>query len=80
MFDKIENGSIFLGTFIGLSQIETILGIIILCFQILIILIKFGKKLYSKIKSKNYSDIEKDVEDTLNDLNDLKDKINGKSE
>ena len=72
MVEKIEDCSIVLGTAFGLSQIQTILGIIVLSFQVLLILIKFFKKIYKRIKEKNFEGIENDVEETIDNLNKLK--------
>lgn len=72
MIDKIENLSVVIGTAIGISQIQSILGIIILSFQILLIVMKFVKKIYKRIKCKDFEDIDKDLEETINDLTNLK--------
>ena len=32
-----------------------------MCFQILLIIIKFGKKIYNKIKEKRYTEIGEDI-------------------
>ena len=71
-----EDGCIILNTAIGLSQIESLLGIIILSFQIILILVKGIKLIINHIKNK---DIDKAIEETENlveKLNEKKDEIN----
>lgn len=68
MLDKLENLSIVLGSLIGLSNIEDILGIIILVFQIILILYKVIKKVIDKIKNKEYNELEEEVEKAIEDL------------
>ena len=71
-----EDGCIILNTAIGLSQIESLLGIIILRFQIILILVKGIKLIINHIKNK---DIDKAIEETENlveKLNEKKDEIN----
>lgn len=70
-----EDGCIILNTAIGLSQIESLLGIIILSFQIILILVKGIKLIINHIKNK---DIDKAIEETENlveKLNEKKDEI-----
>ena len=40
----------------------------ILCFQIVLILVKYGKKIYNKIKQKKYSEIVEDVKDAKGEI------------
>ena len=71
-----EDGCIILNTAIGLSQIEILLCIIILSFQIILILVKGIKLIINHIKNK---DIDKAIEETENlveKLNEKKDEIN----
>lgn len=80
MNDKLENGLIILNSFIGLNNIETILGVSLLTFQLLLLLIKIITKIYIKIKNKDYQgiieDVENDIKDIENKYEDIKDKIN----
>ena len=46
---------------VSFERIQSILGICILCFQIGLIIFKFGKKIYNKIKEKRYNEIEEDI-------------------
>ena len=45
----------------SIETIQSILGICILCFQIGLIIFKFGKKIYQKIKEKRYNEIGEDI-------------------
>lgn len=69
---KLNDCLIVLGTYIGISQIESILGIIILCFQIALIIYKASRKVYYLIKDKQYNQIEDTIKDTIESLEDLK--------
>lgn len=72
MADKLENITIALGTAIGLSQIQTILGIIVLGFQVLLIIYKVFNKIRKRIANKEYDKIEEDLEEAKNELEKLK--------
>ena len=74
----LEDVLIVGGVTISLSMIQTILGIIILSFQIILILIKAGKKIYDAIKNKKIDDVEDALNDAKDQLEDLKDKTDGK--
>ena len=70
----IEDVSIGLGVTIGIAQIETILGIIVLVFQIILIIYKCIMKIVEHVKSKNLKEIENDLQETIDDLEKLSDK------
>ena len=70
----MEDVSIVFGVTIGLSQIQTILGIIILVFQIILIIYKCGLKIYERIKNKDAKGIETDLKETIDELEKLSDK------
>lgn len=67
MINKIEDLSICIASIIGLAQIQTILGIIILCFQLVLILYKMCKKIIDKLKKKDYT-INEDIEQGIKEL------------
>lgn len=67
MEDKINNIMIVLGSIVGVSTIENIMGIILLSFQILLILIKFTRKIYNKLKKKDYN-ISEDLKQLEEDI------------
>lgn len=76
MLDKVENVTIVLASCIGLANIQEILGIIILVFQIILILYKSGKQIYDKIKSKKYDEIDDELEFTIKSLDELNKYLN----
>lgn len=73
--DRIENYLIGANTLIGLANIYDILGIIILSVQILLILVKAGRKIYQKILNKDFDEAVQEAEDTLDKLEEIKDNI-----
>lgn len=70
--DKVNDALIVLGAYIGLSQIETILGVIILSFQILLIIYKGVFKIIEKIKNKQYKEISTDIQEITEELDKLR--------
>ncbi len=74
LINKLEDISLVLGISLGLTQIETLLGIIILGFQLVLILFKCFRSLYNTIKSKKYTieDLENIIKGTTEDLEKLK--------
>ena len=71
----IEDVLIGCGITISLIDIQQILSIILLVFNVLWILVKFGMKLYDHIKAKNYTQIADDIKETKDELEQLNDKI-----
>lgn len=76
----IEDVLIATGITISLVDIQQILSIILLVFNVMWILVKFGLKIYEHIKNKNYTKIADDVKDAKDELEDLKDKIDSESD
>ena len=75
----LEDVSIVFGVTIGLSQIQTILGIIVLSFQVILIIFKCVMKIIDHVKNKDVTAIEHDLEETIESLENLSDKNkNGK--
>lgn len=70
--NKLENITICIGSVIGLSQIETVLGIVIMSFQLVLILYKFIHRLIENVKKKDFEGIETDLETTIEELEKLK--------
>lgn len=70
----LEDVLIIGGVTISVTMIQSILGIIILSFQIVLILIKGAKKIYDLIKNKKYDEVEDALEETKGELENLKDK------
>lgn len=74
MLDKLENVLIGLGTVISITQLDTILGIIIMGLQIILILYRLVMKVIDKVKRGKYDEIPKEIEDAKSDLEDLKER------
>lgn len=66
------------GVTISLSMIQTILGIVILSAQVVLIIIKGVLKIRSAIKNKNTKEIEDAINETKGELENLKEKTDGK--
>ena len=80
--NNIENIFIALGVSVGLNQIESILGIIILIFQFLLLTMKFftkikmrSEKLEDAIKNSNYEEVEDIIKDMQQDLKDYENEV-----
>lgn len=74
----IEDGLIVGGVAISLPMIQSILGIIILSFQVVLILYKGISRIVKAIKNKNPKELEDALNDTKGELENLKDKTDGK--
>ena len=66
----IENISIALGISLSLTQIQTIMGIVLLAFQIGLILTKVIIKLVQHIKAGKLDEAVKDIEDAQEEIKD----------
>lgn len=75
MYDKLEYGLNIVGITYGAINVQEVLGIIVLILSILSILWKAGVKIYTLIKNKKYNEIDETINDTINDLNDLKEGV-----
>ncbi len=74
----LEDATIVGGVAIGLSTIQTILGIIILSVQVILILYKGIRKIIDLVQKKKYDEIDDALEETKDQLEDLKEKTDGK--
>ena len=72
VLNRIEDVSILVASAFGLSQIETLLGIIILVFQLAIIIYKCVVKIIEHFKNKNYKEVVEELEKTKEELEKLK--------
>ena len=70
----VEDISIAVGVVLGVQQIETILGIVLLIFQIGLILFKVIRSLIEHIKKKDLDGIEQDLQDGIEQIEHLTDK------
>ena len=67
----IEDVLIVGGVALSLTNIYTIMGIILLSFQIVLILVKAGIKIYHHIKNGKVEDAVKDIEDAQKEIEDV---------
>ncbi len=68
MLDKIENCLVGIGLAMGIANIETILGVILVCIQIAIILGRTIITIIDKVKRKDYNGIEEDLRKTEEEM------------
>ena len=71
LLDYGENVLIAIGLTFGISQMESVIGIIVLVCQLLLILLKYVPLFYTKVKvliSKLKNGDVKGIEDVCNDL------------
>lgn len=68
----IDTTLIAIGTALGISQIESILGIIIISIQILWILFKLYYNVYKSIKNKKFERVKQEVDKAIDELENLK--------
>lgn len=68
MIDKLENGLIVLGSLLGLANIQEVMGIILLAFQILLIIFKCVIKVINKFKHNDLDGAIEDIEDLQKEL------------
>ena len=74
----IEDVLIATGIGISLVDMQQVLSIILLVFNVLWILWKFGYRVYLHIKNKNYSAIGDEIKDATDDLEKLTNKDSDK--
>ena len=70
----IEDVLITAGITVSLIDIQQILSILLLVFNVIWILVKAGVRIYEHIKEKNIKAIENDVKDAKDEIEELKDK------
>lgn len=75
MYNKLEYALNIVGITYGTINVQEILGITVLILSILSILWKAGVKIYTLIKNKKYNEIDETINETINDLNDLKEGV-----
>ena len=82
--NTIENVFIALGVSVGLQQVESILGIIILVIQFLILTMKFFTKIKMRyeeledaIDNGNFEEVQDVLEDVKEDIEDYRESVKG---
>lgn len=71
VFDGIESMFNIFGIAIGINEIESWLGVILLVINILAILIRSGIKVYDHIKNGKIDDAYKEIDKARDDINKL---------
>lgn len=71
-YNIIENATIALGVAFGITNIESILGIVVLVLQVALILWKVCYKVYLRIKYKQLDKIQDDIEKAIGELEQIK--------
>lgn len=69
--DRVENALIVLGSAIGLANIKEIFGIVLLCIQIVIVLVKYITKFVHMIKLRKINEAIAELERAQDELNKL---------
>ena len=76
IFDAIESGFNILGLAIGVSEIESWLGVTLLVINILAILIRSGIKVYDHLRHGKLDDAVGEIDKARDDINRLDGKEN----
>ena len=76
IFDAIESGFNVLGLAIGVSEIESWLGVTLLVINILAILIRSGIKVYDHLRHGKIDDAVGEIDKARDDINRLDGKEN----
>ena len=71
----IEDVLIGVGIAVSISDIQQVLSIILLVFNVCWILFKFGYKIYERIKNKQIKEIGDDIKETHDELETLSDSL-----
>lgn len=77
--DACDDIIISAGICVSLVDIQTIMSIVLLIFNILWLVAKLGFKLYKYIKNDGKLD-KNEIDDLLSDVDDIKDKVGDKDE
>lgn len=79
-YNIIEDVLIATGITISLVDIQQVLSIIILCFNVIWIVVKVVLKIVEHYKSKNYQAIADDIKDAKDELEDLNKQVGSKDD
>lgn len=80
VLDVCETGLNIVGVAIGVSDIESVLNVILLVVSILAILFRAGYAIYQHVKEKNYSKIAEELESARKQLEQLQAKEDNKND
>lgn len=67
----VDSVLITIGTLFGITEIESLMGVIVLCVQILWICIKCGIKVVEHIKNKDTKKAITEIDETITTITDL---------
>lgn len=76
----IEDVLIGGGIAVSLVDIQQVLSIILLCFNVAWLLVKFGIKVYEHIKNKQFKEVADDIKETADELEKFTNKDSNKSD
>ena len=81
--EMVEDVAIAMGVYVSIIDIQQILSIVLLVFNIVWICTKAGINIYKHIKEKKYDEIDDDIKDAIDEIEDLSkkdknDSANGK--
>lgn len=79
VLDACETGLNVVGVAIGVSDIESVLNVILLIVSIAAILFRAGYAIYQKVKEKKYSEIADELESAKKQLEQLQPKEDDKN-
>ncbi len=68
ILDKIENVSIVFGMCVSMADLQNVLSIIVLVFQVILIMVKCGIKIYDSIKHNKINDALHTIDETKEEL------------
>lgn len=72
ILNSIENVLIGAGVMVALTDIQTIIGIVLMCFEVGLILFKIGYKIYQSIKKGDPNEVIQTIEDGKKEIEDMK--------
>lgn len=76
----IEDVLIGGGIAVSLVDIQQVLSIILLCFNVAWLLVKFGIKVYEHIKNKQFKEVADDIKETADEFEKFTNKDSDKSD
>lgn len=73
--DVCDAATICLSTMFGISQIENVIGIVVLILQGILLLSKLIYNIVKKVKEKDYQGAIEYIEDVVEDINNFQEEI-----
>lgn len=69
--EMVEDVAIAMGLYVSIIDIQQILSIVLLVFNIIWICVKAGINIRKHIKEKKYDEIDDDIKDAIDEIEDL---------